>query len=76
MGRLISVGYKGYYGTVRLNSVEASSVSGRWSLYLGDGDKLAENWIFIDLLYWLMQQGDDVLTRMAGIAGTEYSPPV
>lgn len=44
-------------------------------IYRRDGDKLAENWIFIDLLYWLMQQGDDVLGRMAGIAGTEYVPP-
>ncbi|MCW1952023.1 MAG: ester cyclase [Octadecabacter sp.] len=44
-------------------------------IYRREGDKLAENWIFIDLLYWLAQLGDDVLTRMAGIAGTEYSPP-
>lgn len=45
-------------------------------IYRRDGDKLAENWIFIDLLYWLMQLGDDVLTRMAGIEGTDYTPPV
>lgn len=32
-------------------------------IYRRDGDKLAENWIFIDLLYFLMQQGDDVLER-------------
>ena len=44
-------------------------------IYRRDGDKLAENWIFIDLLYWLMQQGDDVLARMASIAGTDYTPP-
>ena len=29
----------------------------------GDGDKLAENWIFIDMLHWMMQQGVDVLER-------------
>ena len=32
-------------------------------IYRREGDKLAENWIFIDLLYFLMQQGDDVLER-------------
>jgi predicted ester cyclase len=44
-------------------------------IYRREGDKLAENWIFIDLLYWLAQLGDDVLARMAGIAGTKYLPP-
>ncbi len=32
-------------------------------VYRRDGDKLAENWIFIDLLHWLLQQGVDVLER-------------
>ncbi|MFY9239281.1 MAG: ester cyclase [Roseovarius sp.] len=65
--------HKGFMG------VPASDINAEFrviDIYRRDGDKLAENWIFIDLLYWLMQQGDDVLTRMAGIAGTEYSPPV
>lgn len=44
-------------------------------IYRRDGDKLAENWVFIDLLYWMMQQGDDVLARMAQAAGTPYMPP-
>jgi predicted ester cyclase len=44
-------------------------------VYRREGDKLAENWIFIDLLHWLSQQGDDVLARMATIAGTEYLRP-
>lgn len=39
-------------------------------IYRRDGDKLAENWVFIDVLYWMMQQGDDVLARMARISGT------
>ena len=33
-------------------------------LYRREGDKLAENWIFIDLPYFLKQQGLDVLERM------------
>ena len=32
-------------------------------VYRREGDKLAENWIFIDLPYWLKQQGLDVLGR-------------
>ena len=32
-------------------------------MYRRDGDKLAENWIFIDMLYWMMQQDVDVLAR-------------
>ena len=33
-------------------------------IYRRDGDKLAENWIFIDILYFLKQQGHDVLERL------------
>mmetsp|Transcript_8994 Transcript_8994/g.27030 ORF Transcript_8994/g.27030 Transcript_8994/m.27030 type:complete len:380 (+) Transcript_8994:85-1224(+) len=33
-------------------------------LYRRHGNKLAENWIFIDLLYFWKQQGLDVLARM------------
>ncbi len=32
-------------------------------MYRRDGDKLAENWIFIDILHFLMQQDVDVLER-------------
>ncbi len=32
-------------------------------IYRRDGNKLAENWVFIDLLYFLKQQGLDVLER-------------
>ena len=33
-------------------------------LYRREGDKLAENWIFIDMLHVLKQQGMDVLARL------------
>jgi hypothetical protein len=36
-------------------------------VYRRAGDKLAENWVFIDLPYWLKQQGLDVLERTRGI---------
>jgi len=32
-------------------------------VYRRDGDKLAENWVLIDIPYWLKQQGLDVLDR-------------
>ena len=36
-------------------------------LYRREGDKLAENWIFIDLLHFLSMQGLDILERMKRI---------
>ncbi len=33
-------------------------------IYRREGEKLAENWVFIDLLHWLSMQGLDVLRRM------------
>lgn len=41
-------------------------------VYRRDGDKLAENWIFIDLLHWLSMQGLDVLERMRQLNGEEF----
>ena len=39
-------------------------------VYRRDGDKLAENWVLIDIPYWLLQQGLDVLKRTEGIVGS------
>jgi hypothetical protein len=36
-------------------------------IYRREGDKLAENWIFIDMLHFLKSQGVDVLGRLAAI---------
>jgi len=33
-------------------------------IYRRDGDKLAENWIFIDMLHFLNMQGLDVLAQL------------
>jgi len=40
-------------------------------VYRRDGDKLAENWVFIDLPHWLEMQGLDVLARMRQLIGVE-----
>ena len=34
-------------------------------IYRRDGDKLAENWVFIDMLYFWKQQGLDILERLS-----------
>jgi hypothetical protein len=36
-------------------------------IYRRSGDKLAENWIFIDMLHWFKSQGVDILERSASI---------
>lgn len=40
-------------------------------VYRRDGDKLAENWVIIDLPHWLYMQGLDVLARMRQLLGQE-----
>ncbi len=39
-------------------------------IYRRDGEKLSENWIFIDILHFLSLQGMDVLDRMKTILRT------
>jgi hypothetical protein len=36
-------------------------------VYRREGDKLVENWVLIDIPYWLKQQGLDILTRTQSI---------
>ena len=38
-------------------------------IYRREGDKLAENWVFIDLLHFWKTQGVDILKRTVEIAG-------
>lgn len=40
-------------------------------IYRRDGDKLRENWIFIDILHFLNMQGLDVLGRQASLVPTQ-----
>jgi hypothetical protein len=39
-------------------------------IYRREGDKLSENWIFIDILHFLNLQGLDILGRMREILRT------
>lgn len=36
-------------------------------IYRRSGPRLAENWVFIDLLHFWHQQGVDILARMDGM---------
>jgi hypothetical protein len=36
-------------------------------IYRRDGDKLAENWVFIDLLHWLSMQNLNILDRLKSV---------
>ena len=40
-------------------------------VYCRQGDKLSENWVLIDLVYWLKQQGLDILERTKQIYNAE-----
>lgn len=40
-------------------------------VYYRDGDKLLENWVLIDIPYWLKQQGVDILARTAHITNPQ-----
>ena len=44
-------------------------------VYRREGDKLAENWVLIDLPYWLKQQGLDVLDRTQKILNPDVIIP-
>ncbi len=41
-------------------------------VYRREGDKLSENWVLIDLVYWLKQQGVDILERTARISNPKF----
>ncbi|QBY04202.1 nuclear transport factor 2 family protein [Thalassotalea sp. HSM 43] len=40
-------------------------------VYRRDGDKLEENWVIIDIPYWLKQQGLDILERTKSIVNPD-----
>lgn len=57
-------------GFLGLPAAPASAEMQVVDVYRRDGDKLAENWVFIDLVYWLRQQGLDVLERTRRIVNS------
>lgn len=76
--RLAEGAYGGFFGWPNLTLTHAGGFMGLPAgdrpadmrvidIYRRAGDKLAENWVFIDLLHWMRMQGLDVLGRMREI---------
>lgn len=70
--RIAEGNYAGWFGWPNLNNTNKGGFLGLpesdihaemrvVDIYRRDGDKLAENWVFIDILYYLMQHGIDLL---------------
>lgn len=76
IARFAEGNYGGFFGWANLSVIPEGGYMGLPAtgqraemrvvdIYRREGDKLAENWVFIDVLYFLKQQGLDVLKRMA-----------
>lgn len=74
IARIAEGNYCGFFGWANLTNTPTGGFLGLpgndaradmrvVDIYRRDGDKLAENWVFIDLLHWLSMQGLDVLQR-------------
>jgi len=79
--RLAEGHYGGFFGWPNFTAVPSGGFMGMPAtqkagefrvidIYRRAGDKLAENWIFIDLLHFWKQQGVDILDRMANVPRT------
>ena len=75
VARLAEGNYAGFFGWSNLTNTPTGGFLGLpgnetradmrvVDIYRRDGDKLAENWVIIDLLHWLSMQGLDVLGRL------------
>ena len=68
-GLISLIGLSG--GFLGLPGGSGSAVMQVVDVYRREGDKLAENWILIDIPYWLKQQGLDVLDRTQKILNSD-----
>ena len=82
VARLAEGDYASFFGWANLTNVAGGGFLGMTGggkpadmrvadVYRRDGDRLAENWVFIDLLHWLNMQGLDVLARMRQLLGED-----
>ena len=78
IARFAEGNYAGFFGWANLTNTPTGGFLGLpgndaradmrvVDIYRRDGDKLAENWVFIDLLHWLSMQGLDVLKRLPSV---------
>ena len=75
VARIAEGHYAGFFGWANLTNTPTGGFLGLTGnevradmrvvdIYRREGDKLAENWVFIDLLHWMSMQGLDVLGRL------------
>jgi len=79
IARFAEGNYAGFFGWANLSNRATGGFLGMPAsttadmrvvdIYRREGDKLAENWVIIDLLHWLSMQGLDVLERMRQLNG-------
>jgi hypothetical protein len=78
VARIAEGSFGGFFGWANLTLTPAGGFMGMPAtskasdmrvidMYRRSGDKLTENWIFIDLLHFWYNQGIDVLSRTTGI---------
>lgn len=78
IARFAEGNYGGFFGWANLSVIPEGGYMGLPAtskraemrvvdIYRRQGDKLAENWVFIDVLYFLKQQGLDVLERLESL---------
>ncbi|MCP3971966.1 MAG: ester cyclase [Rhodobacteraceae bacterium] len=81
VARLAEGHYGGFFGWPNFTAVPTGGFMGMPAtqkpgefrvidIYRRDGTKLAENWVFIDLLHFWNQQGVDILARMRDVPCT------
>ena len=79
--RLAEGSYGGFFGWPNLTNTPTGGFMGLpgsnvaadmrvVDIYRREGDKLSENWVFIDLPYWLKQQGLDIIGRTGELLST------
>lgn len=78
VARFAEGNYAGFFGWANLTNTSTGGFLGLpgneiradmrvVDIYRRDGDKLSENWVFIDLLHYLSMQGLDILARLKSL---------
>lgn len=81
IARIAEGNYAGFFGWANLTNTPTGGFLGLpgneiradmrvVDIYRRDGEKLSENWVFIDLLHYLSMQGLDILGRLSAQRGS------
>ena len=61
-----------FYDSLIFQGGQVNCMMPSMDVYSRDGDKLSENWIILDLVYWLKDQGLDVFKRTNEILNPDW----